>query len=115
MRIELLAITFLALLGCKKDDSPDTSVPACINNKIAELQAATVRNPPASIWQYQYKGKTVYYIPSYCCDAPSELFDSECNFICSPDGGITGKGDYQCPDFADTRTNDKLIWKDNRE
>jgi hypothetical protein len=74
-----------------------------------------VRNPPGSIWRYEYNGKTVYYIPAYCCDMQSELFDGNCNKICSPDGGFTGKGDGKCSDFFTNRKNEKLIWKDERK
>jgi Domain of unknown function (DUF6970) len=90
------------------------NIPACIKNKIAELESAPARNPPASIWQYWYKFQTVYYIPPFCCDIKSELFDSDCNLICNPDGGFGGGGDDKCPDFLEYRTHERLIWEDSR-
>ncbi|MHC2993269.1 hypothetical protein OB13_17390 [Pontibacter sp. HJ8] len=83
--------------------------------KIKKLKQEGVRNPPASVWQYQYNGQTVYYIPPHCCDAPGILFDANCNYICSPDGGFTGQGDGKCNDFFEKRTNEKLIWQDDRK
>ena len=109
------SIAMMALLvnSCNKEkiakDTPD-----CIKSEIAKIQSEEVRNPPASVWQYQYNGKTVYYIPSYCCDMFSQLFDDHCNLICSPDGGITGGGDGQCTDFFDRRKHEKLVWQDGR-
>ena len=89
--------------------------PTCVQNEIRQLKSDKVKNPPASVWQYDYNGQTVYYISSYCCDIPSKLFDNDCNQICSPDGGITGAGDSKCKDFLNKRKNEKLIWQDDRK
>ncbi len=111
-------VPFFALLllfenGCKDHDSVD-DLPTCVREEIYNILRAEVRNPPGSVWQYSYKGKTVFYIPPYCCDIPSQLFDDQCNFICSPDGGITGAGDGRCNDFFCLRTDGILIWRDTR-
>ena len=90
------------------------NIPACIEAKIQEIKSQPVWNPPAQIWQYQYNGQTVYGISSNCCDQYNRLVDENCNILCSPSGGITGKGDGRCPDFFDKQTDEKLIWKDER-
>lgn len=101
------------LFSCDKLDlSPGT--PICIIKKIKKIKSAEIRNPPAKVWRYEFKGQIVYYITAYCCDIPSELYDSDCNFICSPDGGITGNGDNKCPDFFNSRTKEVLVWEDSR-
>jgi hypothetical protein len=79
------------------------------------MKADPVTNPPRGVWRYSYQGQTVYYIPPMCCDIPSQLFDSDCNFICNPDGGIAGGGDGKCSDFFTTRTGEQLIWQDDRK
>jgi hypothetical protein len=89
-------------------------IPACLKNKIEEIKAGPVRNPPASVWQYQYQVKTVYFIPQFCCDFPSVLYNSDCSVLCSPDGGLTGNGDGKCSDFFTERKNEVLIWRDSR-
>ncbi len=88
--------------------------PEWIMNLIEEFKSLPVGNPPQSIWQYTYKNRLVYYIPPQCCDQFSTLYDKDGNFICAPDGGMTGSGDGKCPDFFEERTNEKLIWKDER-
>ena len=93
---------------------PDNA-PACIQDEINKILAEPVANPPASVWQYDYMGQLVYYIPPQCCDVPSKLMDANCTFMCSPDGGLTGKGDGKCPEFYDKRTNEQLVWKDERQ
>jgi hypothetical protein len=100
--------------SCKTLDVPK-GTQICIKLKIREIQLEKVRNPAASVWQYDYNGQTVYYIPPYCCDIPGQLFDVNCIQICSPDGGITGTGDGKCADFFSNRKNEKLIWQDDRK
>jgi hypothetical protein len=90
-------------------------VPQCILDKIAFFQSEAKANPPRAIYQYQYNEKIVYYISAPCCDIYPELFDNNCNLLCAPDGGFTGKGDGKCTDFNKTKSNEKLIWHDKRK
>lgn len=115
--MKLIHILLIALLSfnfsCDEivDDDGATS---CIREKIDQFKREAVTNPPRSVYSYQYKGKIVYYITSNCCDQYNNIYDVNCNLICSPNGGITGMGDGRCPDFFDTATNPTLIWKDPR-
>jgi hypothetical protein len=88
--------------------------PAFVDRLIARLAAQPKTNPPASVWQYRYHDRTVYYIPPSCCDVPSELYAGDGGRICSPDGGFSGGGDGKCPDFFETRSGERLIWADDR-
>ena len=110
----VLSSTSITVSNCDKADLPKGTT-SCIKEKIKEIEKEKVWNPAAKIWQYEYNGKTVYYIPSHCCDIPSMVLDENCNQICSPDGGITGKGDGKCKDFFSARKNEKLIWVDTRK
>jgi hypothetical protein len=116
----ILILTIIATLitSCNKQEIEEVKTDGrsdCIIELINDIKSEAVRNPPGSIWQYEYNGLTVYYIPPYCCDYPSELYDSACNLICSPDGGATGNGDGNCEDFFIRRKNEKLIWQDSRK
>ncbi|MFN8246795.1 MAG: hypothetical protein U0T56_10480 [Ferruginibacter sp.] len=91
------------------------TIPACVSRMISAYKAEEKQNPPRQIIQYNYHGKTVYYVTPPCCDFFSELYDSNCVLIAYPDGGITGKGDGRAADFIDVRTDEKLIWKDDRK
>jgi hypothetical protein len=82
-------------------DSPD-----CIAQLIR-----TSAQKPIEINRYLYYGKTVYLVAYGCCDFYDSLYDDDCNYLCAPSGGITGKGDGICSDFHDHATNQKLIWK----
>ncbi|MFT3909456.1 MAG: hypothetical protein QM737_08535 [Ferruginibacter sp.] len=93
----------------------DQNLPTCIQKKIEQYRAEEKQNPPRQIYSYLYKGKTVYYITPPCCDFFSDLYDSSCVLIGHPDGGFTGKGDGTVNDFKESRSNEKLIWKDDRK
>ena len=115
MTLSVLSVfVFVTLIGCKKINVPD-GTPNCIKKKIRQIQSDGVANPPSSVWKYDFHGETVYYIPARCCDIGSQLYDKNCNQICSPDGGISGSGDGNCPDFFKDRTNEQLIWQDERK
>ena len=96
MKTITLSFIVALLLGTKLESCEKAGasvVPACIQETIRQIQSEPVTNPASSVWQYTYKGKTVYFIPSICCDIPSRLIDTECKLICNPDGGFTGKGE----------------------
>jgi hypothetical protein len=61
-------------------------------------------------------GEKYYYVPPYCCDMYSALYDSECNLICAPDGGFTGGGDGRCPsEILGNIESTRIIWEDERK
>jgi hypothetical protein len=97
----LFAIVVL-IFGCE-NEKVLRGTPECIENMINEMAADQVWNPPAKVYSYTYNGSTVYFIPQRCCDIPSSLMDDNCNYICSPDGGIGGGGNGECDDFFETR------------
>lgn len=112
--IRLLLFSVVGVLGCKTDDLPD-DLPDCIRKEIKQIESQGVWNPPARIFSYVYKGKTVYYIPARCCDIPSTLLDENGKTLCFPSGGFTSAGDGKCPDFFTSRSDEKLIWQDSRK
>jgi PKD repeat protein len=82
-----------------------------LNDLIAKFKNDLNSNPLHSIYQYDYQGKTVFYVPPQCCDQYSTLYDACGNVMCAPDGGITGTGDGTCPDFFSARQNETVIFK----
>ena len=95
-------------------ESDVTARPPWLKQRIAAVLAERKRNPITRILRYDYDGKIVYYISAPCCDQYSDVFDTKGKLICHPDGGITGKGDGQCPDFEKRKSNEKLVWQDPR-
>lgn len=88
--------------------------PKWVQNLISTLKKDPLGNPPQSIWQYEYNGQIVYYVPPQCCDQFSTLYDANGDVICAPDGGFTGAGDGKCISFFQDRKEEKLIWEDSR-
>ena len=116
-RILLLALICLAM-ACRSTDAPDSTSEVkapWLTELISQLEGEAPANPPAKFYRYTYNNQEVYYLTSRCCDIPGKLFDKDGNQLCEPDGGITGRGDGRCPDFAEKRTNETLIWEDKRE
>ena len=93
----------------------DIGLPGCIKKLIVQFQQEEKQSPPRRIYRYTYKGNIVFYVPAVCCDFFSDLYDIKCNLVAHPDGGFTGRGDGTAPDFLQTRTGEKLIWKDERK
>ncbi|MEO7522838.1 MAG: hypothetical protein ABIT58_02025 [Ferruginibacter sp.] len=93
----------------------DSTLPPCIIKMIDNYKLEEKQNPPRKIISYSFKGKTVYYVTPPCCDFFSDLYDENCVLIGHPDGGFTGKGDGKISDFTESRSNEKLVWKDDRK
>ena len=115
--IFFLSIFAALLASCNNDDNADNETlktPQCITDKIDAIKAEDVWSPPAKIFSYQYDGSLVYYITSHCCDIPSEVYNENCVYMCGPDGGIGGPVDNFCLDFHTAKTDEVLIWEDDR-
>ncbi len=114
-KITLIIIVFI-IASCVKKDNENIAkgTPDCIKGIINFIKSEPKRNPPAKIYRYLWEGRTVYYIPPFCCDIPSDLLDSTCALICHPDGGFSGTGDGNCVNFIRDKTNELLVWQDNR-
>ena len=91
---------------------PVNKLPVCLQKKTEEYKKLEKKYRPAHITRYTYKEKPVYYIPARCCDVMSEVYSENCEIICHPEGGITGKGDGKCPDFLSERKDPVIVWED---
>ncbi|HET9826771.1 MAG TPA: hypothetical protein VFP87_15630 [Chitinophagaceae bacterium] len=89
-------------------------VPPCIREKIDAIQQSPKYNPPATVYRYLYGNSYVYLFTSECCDQYNYLYDRNCNILCAPSGGITGKGDGRCQNFFTMATDKTLVWQDTR-
>jgi len=105
---------FLTMVAekCKRDK--EERVPVCIQQKIDQIKKEPKWNPPAEVHEYIYNDRRVFYFSSNCCDQYNMVYDENCNVVCAPSGGITGKGDGKCSDFNNNAKEVKLIWKDDR-
>jgi hypothetical protein len=108
----LLLIIFPFMFFANSCEKPtlQIEVPSCIEKKINGLEKNKEANIGASVWQWEVDGKKFFYFVAPCCDQLNELFSSSCERICAPDGGITGEGDGNCPDF-DADKVETLVWQ----
>lgn len=89
-------------------------LPSCIQQKIDSIKKQPKWNPPAEVHEYVYNGKTVYLFSADCCDQYNVVYDAQCNYVCAPSGGMTGKGDRKCEDFNTDVKLTRVVWKDER-
>jgi len=107
-----ILVLSLKMGNCNKERT--IRIPPCIQEKIEAIKQQPKYNPPATVYRYLYMGKNVYLFSSDCCDQYNYLFDKDCNVICAPSGGITGRGDGRCSNFKQMASEETLIWKDPR-
>ena len=108
----LLAVALSA--ACATVTSANNA-PEWVTALIQQLEAQPVTNPPAFIARYEYQGQTVYFLPSRCCDIPSNVYSASGTIICHADGGLSGVGDGRCADFFSARKDEKIVWRDARD
>lgn len=114
MKILLAGLVFLTSVSARNCSKSKSDIPPCIQARIEEIKKEPRWNPPAEIYEYEYQGKRVFYFNSNCCDNFNPLVDEDCNYLCAPSGGYTGKGDRKCEDFNATAKKIRLVWKDDR-
>ena len=115
MKSFLVSLVIFLTIGAKKcKEGGKEKIPSCIQQKIDQIKKEPKWNPPAEVHEYSYNGKRVFYFSSNCCDRYNEVYDENCNYVCAPSGGYSGKGDMKCPDFKDNAKEVRLIWKDER-
>jgi hypothetical protein len=97
-----------------KVNTPASAIPVCIQKMIDSAKTKAPGTTITQVRQYIYKGARVYLVAAPCCDQFNPLYDSACNLLFSPSGGITGKGDRKNPDFFTVAKEDSLIWEADR-
>jgi hypothetical protein len=104
----------LVFCSCVAKKPVVAGIPTCIQQQVDSIKAQPKWNPPAEIDEYVYDGRTVYVVSAPCCDIYNKVVDANCNYLCAPSGGITGKGDGKCKDFQQQAKFVKVVWKDER-
>lgn len=107
-----IIIMSIAQQKCGKNAAP--AIPPCIEAKIDDIKKQPEQHPPASVEEFNYNSKRAFLFSAECCDQYNQAFDENCNYICAPSGGITGKGDRKCEDFKDKARLVRVVWKDER-
>ena len=108
-----LAIVMLMGTNCARKIYGDA--PSCLVKKLQEIRSNPIAGyPPAKLSEYEYNGQKVYLLTKPCCDQYNELYDINCNYLCAPSGGYTGKGDGKCTDFDANAKFIRVVWEDKR-
>jgi hypothetical protein len=112
-----ITIFIILLLACSANKKlrDVQEMPECLATKIKAMASDPNQGSPLSVTRYTYRQQTVYYLVSPCCDKFNVVYDSVCNILGHPDGGFTGRGDGKMPGFKREATNEKVIWKINKQ
>jgi Domain of unknown function (DUF6970) len=110
----LLFIAFLSSCAANKKAHEMVQLPSCLATKIKDMAADPGKGSPLSVTRYTYRGQTVYYMVSPCCDKYNVVYDSACAILGYPDGGFTGRGDGNMPGFKNEALNGKVVWKNTK-
>jgi hypothetical protein len=114
MKPALVVLVFtLCAAACAQEKA--AALAPWLQSKIAEYESLPRSNPPRSIHQSKFAGKTVYYVPPVCCDIPSDLYDEAGTLVCHPGGGFAGSGDGKCPLFSASEAMSSTLWRDVRK
>ena len=113
-----VAAACLAVMACaacaEPASAPTAADEAAVRVIAKKLRAGPPQNPPQTIKRHVIDGKTFYYVRAPCCDQFNDVYDARGQRLCSPDGGITGRGDGRCPEIRiDPREGD-VVWQDRR-
>ena len=100
------------ILSCSAP--PQVENPEWVDALISEYESQPLGEAPPRILKYTVNGSDYYYIPAPCCDQFNILLDGTGNAICAPDGGFTGNGTGDCPEFAYRLENPAVVWEDSR-
>lgn len=85
-------------------------LPAWVKDRLHPRSGSHPPFVPVEVTSLRYRGNTVYLLVPPCCDGFTEVYDPKGNYLCAPDGGITGRGDGKCPEFSQEATDRKVIW-----
>lgn len=110
-------ILLFLLTSCFQPENQD-GLPEWLTSYIAECEADTTNSIDYNtdqIWQYDYKGETVFYFMSGCCDFYNWVYDYDGNVLGAPDGGWSGSGDGRLTDWSTEKSNAVLVWTKPRD
>jgi hypothetical protein len=86
-------------------------LPTWLKAKIATIEATPKFAEATVIWKLQYKDEDAYLFVAPCCDQFNTLYSATGVLLCSPNGGITGRGDGKCPDAITPKTKYVVVWR----
>jgi hypothetical protein len=109
----LLFLLSLGGLNSCKTSGLAVKAPDCVDDLIRTSLQNPPANPRTEVWLWELDGVKWYYFNAPCCDQFSTLYNADCEKVCAPDGGFTGKGDGQCPPGLD-KAKKTLVWSDQR-
>lgn len=93
----MLALAATAATARAPLPPPAPITPADARQRIAEAQARPDEAAARGIVRYTLGSRTLWLLPSPCCDQFNHVYTEAGEAVCAPTGGIVGRGDGRCP------------------
>lgn len=110
-RVGIFVFLIALTAGCRDDQTKDAE----ILKQIVSAESSSDTDSPQEIRRQLIDGEVYFYVPPRCCDIFGALYSASGEFVCNPDGGITGKGDGKCPELAGKLKEGELVWSLERD
>ena len=97
--LSTLLLAVMATAACARAPAPPPApiTPADARQRIAEAQARPDEAAARGIVRYTLGNRTLWLLPSPCCDQFNHVYTEAGEAVCAPTGGIVGRGDGRCP------------------
>ena len=113
LTLSLISLTILSACSLLPSCCSDVaSNKPWIRQYIDNINNIDAESRPEEIWSYYHLQDTAYFFIMPCCDRFNTVYDYIGEKICAPDGGITGRGDFKCPEFFKTARKLNLVWSE---
>lgn len=110
-KLTLIICIILSISSCEKNDD-EIQYPTCLQSEVERILETTPQSPRATIKLYLYQGNNVYIVNTNFPDDQSNIYNSNCEIICSV-GGIDGNQNDTCVNWENAELVE-TVWTDNR-
>ena len=110
-KLTLIIGIIIFISSCEKNDD-EIKYPSCLQSEVERILESTPQTPRATINLYLYQENNVYIINTSFPDDQSNIYNSNCEIICSV-GGIDGNQNDTCMNWENAELIE-TVWVDPR-
>jgi len=94
---------FFSIEACRKIEVP-TDTPNCIKRKIRQWERdGKYAKSDVEKWTIDGTDYFVFPTPTISADAFTDMYNTSCELVCHPSGGLIGGGSGDCPDLTNAQ------------
>ena len=112
MKKLILIIGIILFISSCENNDDETQYPTCLQSEVERILESTPQSPRATIKLYLYQGNNVYIVITNFPVDQSNIYNSNCEIICSV-GGIDGNQNDTCVNWESAELVE-TVWTDNK-